>query len=94
MIARITSGGLKPAGRVLAVAVIFATEILAQQIPVFRSSADSVTVNASVPSDPKDEYSEPKLLHDKAYTEPATTSLSFEVKEGAGSGAYDLKLKN
>jgi hypothetical protein len=51
-----------------------------------------VTVNASVPSNPKDEYSEPKLLVDKDNTDPATTPHSFEVKPGAPAGEYDLKL--
>jgi hypothetical protein len=51
-----------------------------------------VTVHASVPSNPKDEYSEPRLLVDVTNTEPTTTKHSFEVKPGAAAGAYDLKL--
>jgi hypothetical protein len=51
-----------------------------------------VTLTSSVPSDPKDEYSIPKLVVDQAYTDAATTTLLIEVKEGAGAGAYDLKV--
>ena len=48
MIVRIFSGGLKPAGYGLAVTAILAAELIAQQTPVFRATADSVTVNVSV----------------------------------------------
>jgi len=51
-----------------------------------------VTVTSSVPSDPKNEYSIPKLIVDKAYTDAATTTLLVEVKEGSPAGAYDLKV--
>jgi hypothetical protein len=51
-----------------------------------------VTVHASVPSDPKDEYSEPRLLIDESNTTPETTEFTIEVKAGAPPGTYDLKL--
>lgn len=51
-----------------------------------------VTVNANVPSNPKDPYSPPRWLTDRSYTDPKTTPLSVEVKPDAATGAYDLAL--
>ncbi len=51
-----------------------------------------VTVYATVPSDPKDEYSEPMSLISETYNSPETTTLSVEVKPNAPPGAYDLVL--
>jgi hypothetical protein len=51
-----------------------------------------VAVHAAVPSDPKDEYSEPRLLIDEANTSPETTAHTAEVKAGASPGSYDVKL--
>lgn len=52
-----------------------------------------VTITSSEPSDPKNEYSVPKLLVEKSYTDAATTSQYLEVKEGAAADSYDLKLR-
>ena len=52
--------------------------------------AYKVTVSASVPSDPKDEYSVPKSLINSKYSNPETSGLTAEVKEGAGS--YEFKV--
>jgi len=51
-----------------------------------------VTVNATVPSNPKDPYSRPVSLIDKKYTAAETTPLQVEVKDNAPAGAYDLKV--
>lgn len=51
-----------------------------------------VTVNSTVPSDPKNEYSVPKLIVDKAYTDASTSTLLVEVKAGEVPITYDLKL--
>ena len=48
-----------------------------------------VVVNATVPSNPKDPYSTPKMIAPKKYSQEATTDLSVEVKPG---GMFDLKL--
>jgi hypothetical protein len=52
-----------------------------------------VTVHADVPSNPKDEYSEPRSLINRAYNEPYSTALQVEVKPDAPPGWYDLKLQ-
>src|SRR5687768_2381038 len=44
--------------------------------------AYKVTVTASVPSNPKDEYSVSKPLVATTFSQPATTPLTAEVKEG------------
>jgi hypothetical protein len=51
-----------------------------------------VTVTATRPGNPKDEYSIPVSLIPERYNAVATTTLSVEVKEGAPTGHYDLKL--
>lgn len=51
-----------------------------------------VTVTATKPSNPKDEYSSPISLIPGRYNAEGTTGLSVEVKEGAPPGHYDLKL--
>jgi len=49
-----------------------------------------VTINASVPSNPKDEYSVPKSLINEKYNDVARTDLAVEVKEGTPS--YDFQV--
>jgi hypothetical protein len=49
-----------------------------------------VTVNAGVPSDPKNQYSLPKSIIHRKFADPRTTPLSIEVKPDAAAGAYDL----
>jgi hypothetical protein len=51
-----------------------------------------VTVASTVPSNPKDPYSLPKHLTDKANAEVSTTSLTKEVKADAPAGHYDIPL--
>jgi hypothetical protein len=53
-----------------------------------------VTVQSSVPSDPKNPYSLPRSLVARQYTDPAKSPLSIEVKPDASAGAYDLTLTN
>lgn len=52
--------------------------------------AYKVTISATVPSNPKDEYSIPKSLIGKNFAQPKTTSLTVEVKEGGAP--YDFKV--
>jgi hypothetical protein len=52
-----------------------------------------VVVTANVPSNPKDEYSEPRSLINPIYNQVYSTTLSVEVKPDATPGAYDLPLK-
>lgn len=49
-----------------------------------------VTVHATVPSNPKDEYSVPKSLINEKYAAADRTPLTAEVKEGGGP--YDFKV--
>jgi hypothetical protein len=49
-----------------------------------------VTVTATVPSDPKDEYSVPKSLISEKFGDPAATPLSAEVKEGGGPYNFEV----
>jgi hypothetical protein len=55
--------------------------------------AYKVTISVTAPSDPKNEYSVPKLLIDKTNTELGTTTLKKEVKAGAPAGQYDFALE-
>jgi hypothetical protein len=50
----------------------------------------TVTVNASAPINPNDEYSETKPLIHKKYLTPKDSPLSVEVKEGGGP--YDFEV--
>ena len=52
--------------------------------------AYKVTVVVTVPSNPKDEYSEPKSLIANEFSIPEATPLTAEVKEGGGP--YDFKV--
>jgi len=49
-----------------------------------------VTVVATVPSNPKDEYSQPVSVVGDVYGDPATTPLQAEVKPDGGP--YDFAL--
>ena len=51
-----------------------------------------VTVNATVPSNPKDEYSTPKHLVNQKYADMKSTPLSVEVKQGAAAADYEFKI--
>jgi hypothetical protein len=51
-----------------------------------------VTVNASVPSNPKDPYSLPRSIINKRFADAQTTTLLVEVKSDAAAGAYDLPV--
>jgi hypothetical protein len=52
--------------------------------------AYKVTVSVSVPSNPKDEYSLPKLLIAEKFNDEKNTPLSADVKEGGGP--YDFTV--
>ena len=49
-----------------------------------------VTITATVPSDPKDEYSEPRSLIAEKFGDPSTTTLSADVKEGGGPYNFEV----
>ena len=49
-----------------------------------------VTVNSSVPINPKDEYSETKSLINKKFATPKDSPLRAEVKDGGGP--YDFEV--
>lgn len=49
-----------------------------------------VTIESSVPSNPKDEYSEAKSVISEMFANPAVTTLTAEVKDGGGP--YDFKV--
>lgn len=51
-----------------------------------------VYVYAAVKTNPQDPYSPEKWLVDPKYGDAATSGLAVEVKDGAPSGHYDLKL--
>ena len=51
-----------------------------------------VTVNSSVPSNPKDPYSIPRSVVNFKYRDISVTDLGIEVKKGAAPGSYDLKV--
>lgn len=55
--------------------------------------AYKVLVRATVPANPKDQYSMPKSLVSDMYAEPKMTPLSVEVVENAPPGHYDLTVK-
>jgi hypothetical protein len=51
-----------------------------------------VTVNASVPSNPRNPYSLPRSIINKKFADPSTTPLSVEVKSDVAAGAFDLAV--
>jgi hypothetical protein len=61
--------------------------------PGAPAGAYKVTIKVSKPSDPKNEYSVPTHLTDKANAELGTTKLKKEVKADASAGHYDFELE-
>lgn len=49
-----------------------------------------VTITSVVPSDPKDEYSQPRSLINTRFGDPSTSGLAVEVK--GGQPAYDFPV--
>ena len=52
-----------------------------------------VVITATVPENPKDQYSPNKSVIDPKYSSAGTTPLSAQVAEGAAAGTYDFTVK-